>query len=99
MEKKPKAKYKIAETFKLTGQGLVFTGEIVEGEIGSGDFLAFISSGDIKFRKIKGISTIRRIDRNPNFISLLIAGEGQNEIDELKGYMNLNQVALVYETV
>lgn len=98
MDKKPIAKFKIADTFKITGRGLVFAGEIIEGEINHGDMIEFIFSGQTKLRKIKGIELIRRVDGNVNTIGLLIACTDQNEIDELKGHMAVNQIALVYKT-
>ena len=68
MDKKPIAKYKIADTFKITGRGLVFAGEIIEGEINHGDMIEFIFLGQTKLRKIKGVELISRVDRNLNTI-------------------------------
>lgn len=97
MNKKPIAKYKIADTFKITGRGLVFAGEVVEGEINYGDMIEFVFLGQTKRRKIKGIEMTSRVDRNVNSIGLLIACTDQNEIDELKLHMTLNQITFIYK--
>ncbi|MCC6370478.1 MAG: hypothetical protein IT236_05670 [Bacteroidia bacterium] len=97
MDKKTIAKYRIEDTFKITGRGLVFGGEIIEGEIHIGDAIEFVFSGQTRLRKIKGIELIRRIDKNPNFTGLLIGCIDQNEVDELKGHLSLNQIGLIYK--
>ena len=97
MDKTPTAKYQIADTFKITGRGLVFAGEIIEGEVHTGDLIEFVFSGQTRLRKIKGIELIRRIDKNPNITGLLISCVDQNEIDELKGHLSLNQISLIYK--
>lgn len=68
----------------------------MEGEINHGDIIEFIFLRQTKLRKIKGIEMIRRVDRNVNTIGLLISCIDQNEIDELKVHMTLNQIALIY---
>jgi translation elongation factor EF-Tu-like GTPase len=94
---KPTAKYKITDTFKITGRGLVFTGTVLEGNVNSGDSIEFTVLGKVRHRQISGISLVSRPTQNQNDISLLIKCVDENEIDELRNWTPENSIGLIYK--
>ena len=53
------AKFKINQIFNITNRGSVVSGEIVEGEINSGDTIQFETGGKITELKIKSVEFLR----------------------------------------
>jgi len=47
------ATYQIHDTFRITGRGIIFSGNILDGEFMTGDFIKFDFNGQILLRKIK----------------------------------------------
>ncbi len=97
MDKKTKAQFKISETFKITGRGLVFAGEIIDGNVNSGDSIEFTFSGQTIVRKIKGINLISRVDRSlNNNVGLLISCINKKEMEDIRNSPPNNTLALIY---
>ncbi|MBA3682591.1 MAG: hypothetical protein H0W73_15740 [Bacteroidetes bacterium] len=95
--KQPTAKYKIADSFKITGRGLIFAGAIIDGEVNCGDMIEFIFSGQTRLRKIKSIEMIRTTNGSENTIGLVISCFDQKKIDELNGWISVNQIAIIHK--
>ena len=96
MDKKPTATYKIVDTFKITGRGLVFGGEIIDGQISVGDFIEFPVANKTRRKKITAIESARSIhpDRKTG---LLIKCDDDAEIDEIRNSPPNNMLALIYK--
>jgi len=98
MDNKPTAKFLIADTFKITGRGLVFAGCITEGSIFSGDIIEFTAFNLIRHRKIIGVEGVRSIQPTKINAGLLIKCENESEIDELRNWSPNNEVALIFKS-
>lgn len=83
-EKTPIAKYRIDACFKITGRGLVFAGELLEGNFSFNDVIEFSAFGKVRTRKIKAVEMIRFTKPNPNMIGVLIQHEDDTELEELR---------------
>ena len=94
----PIAKYFIADTFKITGRGLVFAGHIEEGEISSGDILEFTAFDTVIYRKITGVDHFRTVRAIKDNVGILIRCESEDEIDKLRNTKPNNQVALIFKS-
>ncbi|MBF02496.1 MAG: hypothetical protein CMP76_13990 [Flavobacterium sp.] len=92
------AKYLIADTFKITGRGLVFAGYITEGLVSIGDTIEFVALSTIFKRRIIGIEGITKSQPDKNNTGLLIKCDSEAEIDELRNWKPDNVVATVYKT-
>ena len=93
----PIAQYFIADTFKITGRGLVFAGHIIEGEISSGDILEFTAFGTVLYRRIIGVDSIFKPQQKTN-TGILIRCENEAETDKLRKWRPNNQLALVFKS-
>jgi len=93
---KPKAKYQIEDTFKVTGRGAVFAGTIIEGAIGLNDLIEFDFRDDMLKRRIIGIESIRSIPEKKN-IGILIECKDEAEINELRNWDPNYTLAQVYD--
>ena len=91
------AKYFIADTFKITGRGLVFLGHLMEGDVSSGDIIEFTAFGTELYRRIIGIEGVRSQATKTN-IGILIRCESEAEIDNLRNAEANNQVALIFKS-
>jgi GTPase len=65
------AKFKINQIFKITNRGSVVSGEIVEGEISSGDSIQFETGGKITELKIKSVEFLR-VKRDLEEVALMV---------------------------
>jgi hypothetical protein len=92
------AKYCIADTFKITGRGLVFAGYITEGLFSIGDTIEFVALSSIFQRKIIGIEGIRKSQPDKVNTGLLIKCDKEAEIDKLKNWKPDNIVATIYKS-
>ena len=94
---KKRSTYQINDTFRITGRGIVFAGNISEGLVSIGDFIEFkINSTEIK-RKIIGIEGIRSL-KEENNCGLVIQTLNEEEIDELRTWNPKGQTATIYES-
>jgi len=94
----PIAKYFIADTFKITGRGLVFAGHIIEGEVSPGDILEFTAFDTVIYRKIIGVDYSRTPGALKENVGILIRCESEDEIDKLRNTKQNNQVALIFKS-
>ena len=90
-----KAKYKINDTFKITGRGLVLAGHIEEGLIYIGDYIEFDAFDKRRKRKITGIEYIRKAIPDKTNTGLLIKCEDDNEIDELRTWRPNGEIGII----
>ena len=97
MNKKPTAKYQIADTFKITGRGLVFAGQILEGQISHGDFIEFPFKNELRRRKIIGIEGMTTAHPEKVNTGLLIKCESPDEIDEIRNSPLKNILTSIYK--
>jgi translation elongation factor EF-Tu-like GTPase len=96
------AKYYIEDKFIISNRGLAFIGNIVEGEISTGNYIEFNFFGSLIKRKIIGIN----LTSSPSFpnevlhenrIGVLIECENQKEIKKIRESNLKNIEALIYE--
>lgn len=92
------AKYSIADTFKITGRGIVFAGYISEGIISIGDTIEFTAFSTLRQRRIVGIEGIRKSQPDQVNTGLLIECNNPYEIDELRNWKPDKIEAVVYKT-
>lgn len=78
------AKYEIHDTFVITGRGIVFAGQILEGVISIGDSIKFKINDKYKIRKIRGIEGVYRANQRKTNTGLLIECISEIEIEELR---------------
>lgn len=96
--RKQMAKYIIADTFKITGRGIVFAGYITEGLVSVGDTIEFIAFSTLYQRKIIGVEGITKSQPDKVNTGLLIKCRNAAEIDELKNWKPENIEAIIYKT-
>lgn len=89
------AKYRIKNTFIITGRGLVLAGMIEEGEIFTGDYIEFKAFDKTRKRKITGVSGMRKADDETMNVGLLIECENENEIVELRRWTPQNELGII----
>jgi|GEM_PF-1478881 len=92
------AKYLIADTFKITGRGLVFAGHMTEGLISVGDIIEFTALGTLFQRSILSVEEIKTSQPDKINTALLINCNNDAEIDELRNWKPDKAVALIYKT-
>jgi hypothetical protein len=92
-----RAKYLIADTFKITGRGLVFAGYITEGFASIGDTIEFTALSTLYQRKILGVEGIAKSQPDKINIGLLIKCDNDAEIDELRNWKPDNVLAVIYK--
>ena len=90
------AKYIIADTFKISGRGLVFAGYITEGFVSIGYTVEFIVFSTVYQRRIIGIEGITKPQPDKINTGLLIECYNDVEIDELRNWRPDNVVAVIY---
>jgi len=96
--RKETAKYLIADTFKITGRGLVFAGHITEGIVSIGDTIEFTALSNLFLRRIIGIEGITKSQPDKINTGLLIKCDNDTEIDELRNWKPDDVVAVLYKT-
>ena len=89
------AKYCIANTFKVTGRGLVFGGYITEGSISPGDTIEFTAFEMLRHRKIAGVGGLRTADQSQVNTGLLIQCKNEEEIEELRMWEPDNEISII----
>lgn len=92
------AKYSIADTFKITGCGIVFAGYISEETISVDDTIEFSAFGTLRQRRIRGIEGVRKSQPDQVNTGLLIECNNPHEIDELRNWKPDKNEAVVYKT-
>lgn len=89
------AKYRIKDTFIITGRGLVLAGTIEEGVVVIGDYIEFDAFDKKRKRKIMGVSSMRKADDKEMNVGLLIECENENEIHELRRWRPENELGIL----
>ena len=90
------ATYEIHDSFKITGRGVVFAGNILEGEFRTGDFIIFDFKGELLERKIKGIDAGMRVEKGKPNVGIMIESLNESEIDELRNWNPNLTVGKIY---
>ena len=80
---KLRSTYQINDTFRITGRGIVFTGNISEGLVSIGDWIEFEFNGNSLKRMITGIEGIRSL-KEENNCGLVIESINDEEIQNLR---------------
>ena len=88
-------KYRITDTFKITGRGLVLAGYIEQGEVSPGDYIEFTMASKRRKRKIIGVEGIRTANVTTSNTGLLIECEDENEINELREWRPKDDVGMI----
>ena len=92
------ATYQIHDTFRITGRGIVFSGNILDGEFMTGDFIKFDFKGQMLERRIKGIDAgMRVVDGKPN-VGVMIESSNEQEIDDLRNWNPNLAIGKIYST-
>lgn len=89
------AKYRIKDTFIITGRGLVLAGTIEEGVVVAGDYIQFDAFDLKRKRKITGVSSMRKADDKEMNVGLLIKCENEEEILELRRWRPENELGII----
>jgi translation elongation factor EF-Tu-like GTPase len=76
------AKFKITNTFKIAGRGLVLGGFIEEGVVSKGDFIEFSALSKKRRRMIIGIGAISKSEAGAT-TGLFIKYQDQKELEDL----------------
>jgi translation elongation factor EF-Tu-like GTPase len=92
-----KAKFRILDTFTITGRGLVMAGYIEEGIFETGDYIEFSAFDKKRKRKITGISSFYKPNPHVMTTGLLIKCDDENEIDELRRWRPKDEVGAISE--
>ncbi|WCT13153.1 hypothetical protein [Mucilaginibacter jinjuensis] len=94
----PTAKYIIADTFKITGRGLVLAGYITDGLVSTGDQIEIVAFETIRYRKIISIESVVKPHSGRINTGLLIECKDDSEIDELRNWVPNDIVAFIIKT-
>lgn len=91
-------KFRIADTFRITGRGLALVGQIIDGRISPGDVIEFNALSYIRTRQITHVEEVRFHEPRPTNTGLIIKCEDDSEIDELRNWKPENVEALVFRS-
>jgi translation elongation factor EF-Tu-like GTPase len=80
---KKRSTFQINDTFRITGRGIIFAGNISSGLVSIGDLIEFNFEGNLLRRKITGIEGIRS-SKEENNCGLLIESISEQEITNFK---------------
>jgi hypothetical protein len=90
------ARFIIADTFRITGRGLVLLGNIEEGLISSGNTIELLVNYMIRHRKITAVELSRNRHNHQLNTGLLIKCIDEHEIMELREWRPDNEPALIF---
>ncbi len=91
------AMYLIADSFKITGRGIVLAGYITEGIVSKGDTIEFIAFSTLFQRRIVAIEGFTKSQPDKVNTGLVIECLNDAEIDVLKDWKPDNFVATIYK--
>jgi len=92
---KLKSTYQINDTFKITGRGIMFAGNISSGLLSIGDWIEFNCNGSVIRRRINGIEEIRSL-KEENNCGLVIESSNTEEIENLKNWNPNGLIVNIY---
>lgn len=93
----PTAKYFIAETFRITGRGLVFAGYVKEGDIYPGDVIEFAAFNLKRQRTILGVEGVYSSKPGKINTGLLIRCIDEAELEELRNWKPNGEIGFIYK--
>jgi translation elongation factor EF-Tu-like GTPase len=96
LNKIPIAKFKITDSFKITGRGIVLAGTILEGVIHTGDSIEFFAKNRLLRRLITGVEGITKSPPDDVNIGLIIKCENDLEMDELANWLPQTTIGYIY---
>ncbi len=91
------AQYQIADTFTITGRGLVLAGFILDGVVSVGNYVAFSAFGKVFKRKIIGVEGLTSSQLSEINIGLLIKCLNEQEVEALSNWTPPNTIATIYQ--
>ena len=72
-------KFKIKDSFKITGRGLVAIGDILEGKVKVGSFVTFNAGNRDVTLKVAGVAMGDKISTGEYFVGLTFVYKDENE--------------------
>lgn len=94
--KKPRGTYQIHDTFIITGRGIVFLGEILEGELLIGDTIQFEFEGQLMERIISGTDKGMRVAEGKPKVGIVLRTKNEDEILALRKWKPNLTIAKIY---
>lgn len=93
-----KGKTEIEATFKITGRGIVFVGNIIEGNFEVGNTISFCINGKQENRTIIGFEMINKLNSTYK-TGILIKTENQEEIEALRNWNPNGTIATIHSQI
>ena len=90
--------YIINDTFRITGRGIVFLGNISKGLVSIGDFIKFKFDKTELTRRIVGIEGVRSL-KEENNCGLVIETTNELEIEKLRNWKPNGLEATIYSSI
>ncbi len=90
-------KFKIIDSFKLTGRGLVAKGSILEGVVRIGSFTTLKINAKAFNLQISGVEFIDTISTREFWIGLMFTYDSESQLKEFENIKLEEQVAEIYE--
>lgn len=94
--KKPKGTYQIHDTFIITGRGIVFLGEILEGDLFTGDSIEFEFQGELIERIITGADNGMRVATGKPNNGIIPRTKNEDEILALRKWKPNRTIGRIY---
>ncbi|MFC0605858.1 hypothetical protein [Winogradskyella pulchriflava] len=92
------ATYEIHDTFRITDRGIVFSGNILDGEFLTGDLIKFYFNGQILERRIKGIDAGMRVAKGKPNVGIMIETINESEISDLRNWEPNQAIAKIFRS-
>ena len=94
---KERSTYTINDTFRITGRGIVFLGNISKGLVSIDDFIKFKFYNTELTRRIVGIEGVRSL-KEENNCGLMIETTNELEIEKLRNWEPNGLQATIYSS-
>lgn len=94
--KKQVATYQIHDTFIITGRGIVFLGEILEGDLLIGDSIQFEFQGELIEHIITGVEMGIWVATGKPNIGICLRTKNEDEILTLRKWNPNNTIGKIY---
>lgn len=91
-EKATTSKFRILTSFKISGRGLAIVGDILEGEIQKGNWIAFRHNEITIKKEIGAIEMVDKITEKIAHIGILLKYENEEEKEEFSQYKLEEQI-------
>ena len=90
-------KFRIIDSFKITGRGLVARGEIIEGIVKVGSFATIrINSQDIVLH-IRGVEYIDNISTKQSWVGLILISNNEDEQKNIQNIKLEEQIVDIFD--